>query len=266
MIAAIASPLGVRTSIPLLVLAVGLLATFLGLRALRAASGAMADEALSEQAANVAHDLAFALDEAGPLLDRLATIGRLDGSATPFAHSAPELFDTILSHPGITYVSISYPDGTFRGAYREGPRIELQESRVEREGKDGTAVVRFTLDGTTLRTIKEERSAYDPRTRGFYTLALAQKKRVWTPPYTFYLTHYTGITCAEPVFDEAGALRAVITVDFDVTASPTSSGRLPTTPHAPSSSIAKGRSSRTRCPGESGRRRRSRTGRCAHPI
>jgi serine/threonine protein kinase len=42
---------------------------------------------------------------------------------------------------------------------------------------------------------------------------------VWTPPYPFYRTHYTGITRAAPVYRQVGderRLHAVLTVDFDV--------------------------------------------------
>src|SRR6185369_3541673 len=60
---------------------------------------------------------------------------------------------------------------------------------------------------------------YDPRTRDFYKLAVSSGRRVWTKPYPFFKTHYTGITRAEPVFESGShALHAVITVDFDVTA------------------------------------------------
>jgi hypothetical protein len=45
-------------------------------------------------------------------------------------------------------------------------------------------------------------------------------RRVWTKPYTFFSSHQTGITCADPVFEPGpeGALPVVLTVNFDVNA------------------------------------------------
>ena len=39
---------------------------------------------------------------------------------------------------------------------------------------------------------------------------------MWTEPYAFYSTGSLGITCAVPVFDRAGGVRGVFTVDFSL--------------------------------------------------
>jgi serine/threonine protein kinase len=216
----LASPTGVRVAVPALVALMGIASTLLGLGALRSESRTMANAELSDQAADVGSAVGFALDQAGPIIDRLGGIGRLEGPDVPLARMAPELQDMILAHAGITWVSISYPDGTFRAATREGRdgAIALQESRIDGKNIGGatTAVTWYALAGTELRVVREERTAYDPRTRDFYMRALDAKQRVWTPPYTFYAKRLTGITCAEPVFDETGVLHAIVTVDFDI--------------------------------------------------
>src|SRR5262249_37325127 len=123
--------------------------------------------------------------------------------------------DLIQGRSGVSYVSLSFPDGTFQGAYvAEDASIRFQDSRVT---PDGTHIRRFATDGRReLLVIGEERSSYDPRKRTFYDLALAAKGPVWTSPYPFYKTHYTGITRTEAVRGQGGDIVAVLTVDFDV--------------------------------------------------
>ena len=79
---------------------------------------------------------------------------------------------------------------------------------------------RYTLIGhERIAPYFEERSSYDPRTREFYKLAVSSNQRVWTKPYPFFKTHYTGVTRAEAVREpNSPEVHAVITVDFDVTA------------------------------------------------
>ncbi|HEY1537478.1 MAG TPA: protein kinase, partial [Polyangiaceae bacterium] len=118
----------------------------------------------------------------------------------------------------VSYISISFPDGTFQGAYRDDKdgALRFQDSRVTAQG---TAVKRFSFLGhERIEPYLEEHTDYDPRTRPFYALAVAAGQRVWTKPYPFFKTHYTGITRAEAVFAGNDQLHAVITVDFDVSA------------------------------------------------
>ena len=122
------------------------------------------------------------------------------------------LHDMMAGRPGIAFLSISFPDGTFRGAQLTPDRhIEVQESTVA-----PFEARWFVVEAGALRQVKTEAHQYDPRTRDFYKLALDTKARTWTSPYTFFKSHETGITCAEPVYNDDGSLRAVLTVDFHV--------------------------------------------------
>jgi serine/threonine protein kinase len=215
----LASPLGVLITIPALVVAVGLGILLVGRDATRAASDQMARSLLTTNATSVASDVAFALDQAAPVLERLRALA---DPARPFDDVGVRIHDLVVGRPGVAYASISFPDGTFRGAYLDGGRVAVQESRL---GDHGTDVQRFTVDGGVLVPLRRETTDYDPRQRGFYRLAESTGARAWTEPYTFFASHETGITCTEPVYrtgvtSEAGvadhALRAVLTVDFDV--------------------------------------------------
>jgi serine/threonine protein kinase len=208
---ALASPVGVVLTIPLLVVAVGVSILLVGRDATREASLSMARRQLTEQATAIQTDVAFALDQADPLLERLAVVA---DPTLPRDEVLVRLHDLIIGRPGVAYVSISFPDGAFRGAYLNDKRtVEVQESRL---GADGTLVSRGVVRAGVVQPLLDEKNAYDPRQRGFYQLAEKTRARAWTAPYTFYSSFQTGITCTQPVYDATNQLRAVLTVDFDV--------------------------------------------------
>jgi serine/threonine protein kinase len=208
----IATPAGVLVTVPALVALLGLVMTVLGRAALRVESQSAARDVLGGQATLVAQDTESALAQAEPILDRLHDVAANDEPARPIAGVAPALHDLVLAHAGVTYVSISFPDGTFRGAFLEDGAVHVQESRVGA----GAEVQRWGFAGGALVPRGHEPSTYDPRTRPFYQRATASPGRTWTDPYTFYRTHLTGVTATEAVRDANGNVHAVLTVDFDV--------------------------------------------------
>src|SRR5690606_20168391 len=141
-----------------------------------------AQHQLAEQATSVQADVAFALDQADPLMKLLAVLA---DRQRPVEDVLVRLHDLMAGRPGIAFLSISFPDGTFRGAQLTPDRkIEVQESTVE------PAIVRwFGVNAGALQHLKTEPHGYDPRTRGFYKLATTTKARAWTEPYTFFKSH-----------------------------------------------------------------------------
>ena len=217
MASAVASPLGVLVLMPAIVLAIGSWLTFLGQSALEKSSLALGLEQLRIRNATVARQIGLALAAADPMLERLRTLASVHTVTSPLPEAAFALRDLMQGRSGVSYVSLSFPDGTFQGAYvAEDASIRFQDSRVR---PDGTHIQRFATDGRReLLSLGEERSSYDPRLRTFYDLALANKGPVWTSPYPFYKTHYTGMTRTEAVRGQGGDIVAVLTVDFDVNA------------------------------------------------
>ncbi|MDF1747547.1 MAG: ATP-binding protein [Alphaproteobacteria bacterium] len=57
---------------------------------------------------------------------------------------------------------------------------------------------------------------YDPRTRPWYTAALQQKGPVWTQAYMFASSGQIGVTYAQPIYDDARALWAVLGIDLSL--------------------------------------------------
>ncbi len=206
----VSSPAGVIVTIPALVILAGIVVLLLGRRATSFASESMARRQLVSQAAAVQHDISFALDQADPVLDMLRALGDRE---LPIAEVAVRLHDLQLGRPGVVNLSLGYPDGFFRGTYASAEGVGVHESRL---AADGTHRTNYAITGTTSRVLNEQRTDYDVRTRPHYLAAAAAHKRTWTPPRTFFTTHATGVTCAEPSYAPDGSLALVSTVDFDV--------------------------------------------------
>lgn len=208
-------------AVPVLVVALGLVLMLLGQSAVRSSNQDLARGQFATHSKTVGWTIDTALSQADPLRERVKEIARAWNVADdPTAH-AYELSDLMLGRPGLAYASVSFPDGTFAGVFLEddGRSVRFQVSEVVSPG-----VTRVRVWDPTGRRglvfVREETTAYDPRERDFYKLAVASKGPAWTDPYPFYKTHVTGITLAEPVYerDRPDTLHAVITVDFDIEA------------------------------------------------
>jgi serine/threonine protein kinase len=215
---ALASPFGILIVFPAIVLCVGLFLTLVGQTTLRNSNVTLGQKRLSDQARVVASHLRGALAQADPMLDRLFDFTLTHSPDKPFEPAAAVLLDLIRARPGVAFASISFPDGTFQGAYvdKDGA-VRFQDSRV---GKSETRIRRYDYQGhDTLTLLREEPSRYDPRQREFYREVVSRGVRLWTKPYPFYRDHYTGVTRAAPVYRQIKGqpqLHAVLTVDFDV--------------------------------------------------
>jgi serine/threonine protein kinase len=216
----IASPVGILLIIPGLVSLVGTFLTLLGEYALHDSSIEVAQGRMAEQARLVATSVRDALGQSEPMLDRLEDLTLHHHPAQPFEGFAHALKDLMDGRFGVTYVSASFPDGTFQGAYVDPDGVtRFQDSRV---GAQGTFARRFDYGSRgLLLPQREDQTEYDPRVRGFYLLATETGKRVWTKPYLFYDSQTAGVTRAAPIYttrDGARTLHAVVTIDFDVNA------------------------------------------------
>ena len=217
--AALASPVGILLVVPGLVAAMGLFLTLLGQNALRDSTSQLGRDRFAEQTAFISRTIAASLAQADPLLDRMRELAATWSASDPAAPVAHTLRGLMKGRPGIAYVSVSFPDGTFRGAYhREDGVIAFKEGRL---GPGGTTMTSFDFDergGLKARSV--DVSSYDPRSRAFYRLAVDGGRRAWTGPYQFFGSHQTGVTRTEPVHGPGPdrPLRAVLTADFDVRA------------------------------------------------
>jgi hypothetical protein len=198
------------------VIAIALLATFAAwaswsVREQRAAAQAAAQRELAMQAAGIEHDVAFSLDQAAPILDRLRALADPE---LELDDVAPRLRDLATGRPGVANVSVGFSSGLMRGTFaRPDGELAVQESRV---GDRGTQRRNYRVLDHGVALIDEATTDYDVRRRPHYALADRARARAWTPPRTYFTTHATGLTCVDPIVGADGALRAVTTVDFDV--------------------------------------------------
>src|SRR6478609_9568844 len=111
--AVIASTIAVLTLFPLLVASVCLFLTMVGQRSLRDSNMTMAGERIDEETTLLARGIGTALEQADPVMDRLALLARDHDPLKPFDRVAHSLRDLIQGRLGVSYISISFPDGTF---------------------------------------------------------------------------------------------------------------------------------------------------------
>ncbi len=78
-------------------------------------------------------------------------------------------------------------------------KVEL----INRDAKFQVTQRRFSYDDN-----------YDPRKRPWFQEAVKAKELIWTTPYVFFTSQKPGITTANPVYAQNGALRGVIGVDI----------------------------------------------------
>jgi len=182
-------------------------------RSIDALTTQLFDEVGSQAAEETRAHLALAI----PAVDLVASLLRdrpIAGDITQDDALLAELVSVLRANPGFAWVSFSDARGSFVGAYRKRDELRTNRSKIVGGATDLEEHV-IQPDGT-LRLFRHDTTHYDPRTRPFYVLAEKEKQRVWAPPYVFYDQGVPGITCAEPVFGADGALRGVVTVDFDL--------------------------------------------------
>jgi len=207
-----ASPLGVMIAVPGLVIAVGVVAMLLGRSATRDASESMARAQLVANARDVEHEIAFALDQAQPMLETLRPLVDPD---LPLPEVAMRMRDVQAGRAGVTNVSLGFPNGVMRGTFVDPATRELrvQESRVRDDG--ATTRVNYRVVGRELVVVNDETTDYDVRVRPHYTTAMAATGAVWMAPRVYFTSKTTGITATEAV-RAGGTPVGVMTVDLDV--------------------------------------------------
>jgi serine phosphatase RsbU (regulator of sigma subunit) len=201
-----------------LTLLTGLAVTFLAHQSSRSAAEAQAHERFREVSSHaVTHTRAYVM-RAAPVVESLrALVGHGLALDDP-DQLTPQLLAFFKGNPGLSWVSYGDEAGTFTGIYR----TTTGATRINRSHiVDGhTHLVESDVlpDGTVKEALRDPDSGYDPRQRPFYKKAKQKGRLVWLEPYVFYHQEVPGISCAVPVYDGAGKLRGVFSVDFDLNA------------------------------------------------
>ena len=99
------------------------------------------------------------------------------------------------------------PDGTLTRRY-----ITRSDDTVYTRYVHENKVYNATFPNTT----ESAATGYDPRTRGWYKKAVAQKRTVWTNVYIFATDNMPGFSCASPIYNDDGELMGVACIDIGI--------------------------------------------------
>jgi serine/threonine protein kinase len=206
-----ASPAAVLVILPALVITAGVTVMLLGQRATRETAENMARNQCIAMAAAVRADVESAVDQADPVFKMMTS---LSNAAMPTRDALTRLHDIVVGRP-VTNASIVFPIGVMWQTFRDKKtpkETRVQETRVT---DGGTTRANFqVIEGDTKPVGAVEVSDYDPRKRPYYEAAVEAKTRVWLKPRVFSSSGKTGVTVAEPVY-ENGELAAVLVLDYD---------------------------------------------------
>jgi adenylate cyclase len=70
--------------------------------------------------------------------------------------------------------------------------------------------------GNYSNSVLDASEGYDPRKRGWYSIAREQRRSSWTPVYIFATDHLPGFTSVVPLYDSNGILAGVSALDITV--------------------------------------------------
>ncbi|MGE0396156.1 MAG: serine/threonine protein kinase [Kofleriaceae bacterium] len=101
--------------VPVLVIGAGIVVLLLGRSATIEASDNLARKQLAAQASDVQRDVALALDQAGPMLDRLRAMA---DPRLPVAEVGPRMVELVVGRIGVASAHIAFPSGIARSTVK----------------------------------------------------------------------------------------------------------------------------------------------------
>jgi len=206
-----------------LVLFSGAAATWLAHRSARSSTTALADQLFREVSSHAVTRTRDFVMRAPPIVESLAKIGGkglvpIAGGASHSDNLAHQFLPFLEANPGISWISYSNRNGDFTGVYRTTQgTLRVNQSRIV---NFQTQLIEHDVmpDGSWKMHRKDDDTGYDPRIRPFYLKAAAQHRTVWIEPYVFYEQGVPGISCARSLYNDAGQLLGVLSIDFDLNA------------------------------------------------
>ncbi len=212
---ALMAPLGILLTIPLLVAAVGLAIWWQGHVAVIESVDAIATRQFDDRAEQAAQHTRALLDQAEPLTDNMVAYVRRVGLDPPLEDFALTFRDQLRACPGVAYISFGTREGHYFGVYLD-EHGRYVTTRRRYGGPQRTHRRDFVIgDDCSLTLVDDDPThGFDPRARPWWQAAVANGRRTWSQPYVWFDIGVVGITCSEPIFDDAGDVIAVTTVDF----------------------------------------------------
>lgn len=177
---------------------------------------ALADEVIRAQEMRITREVDGYLAPAPRALELLRGV-LSDGAFLGSAQGASEAmgWQILYDNPHLALVSYAAPDGSFMMLRRESDGAIDTKTIDRRDGGRITTWTRRDRQGNTVAIENDPEDSYDPRTRVWYRGALEAGDGLdWSRLYIFFTDQRPGITAAQALRDEAGAVRAVFGVDI----------------------------------------------------
>lgn len=204
-------------SLSLLVAGTGLAVSAIAFHGARAGTTDLAHALFQEASDHAVTRTRGFLLRAAPIAKGLGNLTDLGLATDDQDRLARQLMAVLQANENVSWLSYSNEAGSFVGAYRPAPgSLRVNRSTIDAAGRVHTVEHDVLPDGSWKLSRTDHDSGYDPRQREFYQRAREAGRPVWTRPYIFWDQGVPGVTCANPVYDAAGRLRGVLTVDFDL--------------------------------------------------
>jgi sigma-B regulation protein RsbU (phosphoserine phosphatase) len=204
-------------SLSVLVVSTGIVVSLIAFRGARTGTAQLANDLFREVSDHAVTKTRGFLQRAVPIAQAMGELANLGLATDDRDKLARQLAVVLKANPGVTWISYGNEAGEFVGAYRTRTgEMRVNQSRVERDGKTSLIEHDVLDDGSWKFFRRESDTGFDPRVRPYYLRAKEAKRIVWPPPYVFYDQGVAGVTCANPLYDSAGKLQGVLTVDFDL--------------------------------------------------
>ncbi len=204
-------PKAVMVLLPLLVAAAGGITGWIGYRNVEASARAMVESRVVEAAQQVKSHCIILANEATVLAQHFAHVVTIMGARREMEEWGSILVHCFAARPALTWLSVSYPDGTFIGMNKEKDTLEFT---IQDQVESGRRRAWHWQAGVLMPAGTRTHTGYDPRQRPFYRLATERRVPAWTAPYRFFASGFAGVSLAYPVYGADDELIAVVTVDY----------------------------------------------------
>ena len=116
----------------------------------------------------------------------------------------------------LTWITLGTESGNSLGIWRPGNDKSLQFSLSNRSTQYFGNYYAIDTQGKRTTRLKIERPIFDPRTRPWYTDAIAAKQGIWSPIYAGFTPGTIFIAFSQPLYNPTGQLMGVSGIDISL--------------------------------------------------
>lgn len=156
---------------------------------------------------------------AAHLTKRLISNNVVRSDSGSLDHLERYFYDQLSIYPHFAGIYYGTPDGEFFYVCRsntKSPNGFRTKIILNTNGVRETELIWRDRELEEIGREIDPTDTYDPRTRPWYSKALAEDGIVWTDPYVFFTSKKPGITIAGPAKTPQGTVKGIVGVDIDI--------------------------------------------------